>query len=303
MGIRASSAHPWALNTGMASEHHDPYAGVPMVNHGCRTTYVVLLRGINVGGAHRLAMADLHAVCAAAGCTDVRTYIQSGNVVLSSSQPAANLTVELERRISTHAGFSVPAVVRTSVEWASVMRRRSNRSTSVHSDALPSDRRRTCGYRQARPARHRVSNFVGGDRLSLLRPTKFGSGNGARLLDSFEETEAAALASEPESAAVDCRKEDLLVGRAAAVGGVGEHVVDRQGATNSDVGCPSLVVGSRRYLAVAAIDEQQPEWGAPVLRHDRRPADDGDHARLQPRVVHSPAKHRQRVHPTDALID
>lgn len=123
MGIRASGAHPWELNTAMASEHHDPYAGVPMVNHGRRTTYMVLLRGINVGGAHRLAMADLHAVCAAAGCTDVRTYIQSGNVVLSSAQPSANLTVELERRISTHAGFAVPVVVRTSVEWASVVRR------------------------------------------------------------------------------------------------------------------------------------------------------------------------------------
>ena len=46
--------------------------------------YVLLLRGINVGGHHKLPMKDLRAILEALGCEDVQTYIQSGNVVLSA---------------------------------------------------------------------------------------------------------------------------------------------------------------------------------------------------------------------------
>ena len=42
---------------------------------------IALLRGINVGGAHKLPMKELVPIFEAAGCEDVRTYIQSGNVV------------------------------------------------------------------------------------------------------------------------------------------------------------------------------------------------------------------------------
>ena len=44
-------------------------------------TYVALLRGINVGGKNRVPMRELEEVFVEAGCRDVRTYIQSGNVV------------------------------------------------------------------------------------------------------------------------------------------------------------------------------------------------------------------------------
>ncbi|MBA3266271.1 MAG: DUF1697 domain-containing protein, partial [Nocardioidaceae bacterium] len=43
---------------------------------------VVLLRGINVGGRHKLPMPLLRETCESLGCTDVTTYIQSGNVVV-----------------------------------------------------------------------------------------------------------------------------------------------------------------------------------------------------------------------------
>ncbi|MGI8434584.1 MAG: DUF1697 domain-containing protein [Nocardioidaceae bacterium] len=46
---------------------------------------VALLRGVNVGGRNKLAMAALREVCTSIGCTDVTTYIQSGNVVLDTS--------------------------------------------------------------------------------------------------------------------------------------------------------------------------------------------------------------------------
>jgi uncharacterized protein (DUF1697 family) len=74
---------------------------------------VVLLRAVNVGG-RKLAMASLRSGLEAAGCSDVITYIQSGNVVLTppASGPA-DLQGWLEGVISEIAGFDVPVVVRT----------------------------------------------------------------------------------------------------------------------------------------------------------------------------------------------
>ena len=48
-------------------------------------THVALLRGINVGGRNKVAMADLRAVMTSLGYTEVATYIQSGNVVFTST--------------------------------------------------------------------------------------------------------------------------------------------------------------------------------------------------------------------------
>jgi len=48
------------------------------------TTYVALLRAVNVGGTGKLPMAALKAMCETIGCTNVRTYIASGNVVFDS---------------------------------------------------------------------------------------------------------------------------------------------------------------------------------------------------------------------------
>ncbi len=51
------------------------------------TTYVALLRGINVGGRHKVAMTDLRALFAEVGGENVATYIQSGNVVFTQCRP------------------------------------------------------------------------------------------------------------------------------------------------------------------------------------------------------------------------
>jgi uncharacterized protein (DUF1697 family) len=82
--------------------------------------FVALLRGVNVGG-HKLAMSELRAVCEEAGCTDVETYIQSGNVVLSSSKTASALRADLEKRISKHAGYSVPVALRTAKQIEAIV--------------------------------------------------------------------------------------------------------------------------------------------------------------------------------------
>ncbi len=84
-------------------------------------TCIALLRGINVGGKNKLPMKDLVAIFAAAGCDDVRTYIQSGNVVCRASAtatrtlPSAVATAILER-----FGYRVPVVTRTASELRDV---------------------------------------------------------------------------------------------------------------------------------------------------------------------------------------
>ena len=87
------------------------------------TTLIALLRGINVGGRHPLSMADLRAVAAAAGGREVRTYIQSGNLVFAHpTQSPERLTVELEERLAAVAGFAVPVILRTAEDLAGVVR-------------------------------------------------------------------------------------------------------------------------------------------------------------------------------------
>ena len=81
------------------------------------STWVVLLRGVNVGGANRLAMADLRNVVAALGHTEVSTYIQSGNVVLRSGRKdRAAMADEICAGIHAKAGLTVAAVMRTPKE-------------------------------------------------------------------------------------------------------------------------------------------------------------------------------------------
>jgi uncharacterized protein (DUF1697 family) len=58
--------------------------------------YVVLLRGINVGGKNKLSMAALRSCLEGLGCENVATYIQSGNVVLDSPKGAKALAAEIE---------------------------------------------------------------------------------------------------------------------------------------------------------------------------------------------------------------
>ncbi len=86
-------------------------------------THIALLRGINVGGNKRVAMADLRDVATSLGHTDVATYIQSGNVLFSSDQadPAA-LAAGLERAIAETLGVQAGVVVLTRDELAQMAR-------------------------------------------------------------------------------------------------------------------------------------------------------------------------------------
>ena len=62
------------------------------------TTFIALLRAINVGGTGKLPMADLRSMCVEAGFAEVETYIASGNVVFKSSAKSAAAKAVLESR-------------------------------------------------------------------------------------------------------------------------------------------------------------------------------------------------------------
>ena len=80
-------------------------------------TYIVLFRGINVGGNHRLPMKELQAVLAQNGCENVRTYIQSGNVIVNSStSDACQLEERLSAAVLKSHGFKPRVLVLTRTE-------------------------------------------------------------------------------------------------------------------------------------------------------------------------------------------
>jgi uncharacterized protein (DUF1697 family) len=82
--------------------------------------YAVLLRGINVGKAKRVAMADLRALLAEEGYTEIRTHLNSGNVILTGkSAPVARL----EKAINTGTGLDVRCVVLTAKELRAIVDR------------------------------------------------------------------------------------------------------------------------------------------------------------------------------------
>ena len=84
---------------------------------------IVLLRGINLGARNRIAMPELRRAFAEAGFEDVRTYLQSGNLVLSSRARPEQLARECERLIAAAFGLDIAVVVRTRAELAKVVER------------------------------------------------------------------------------------------------------------------------------------------------------------------------------------
>jgi uncharacterized protein (DUF1697 family) len=82
---------------------------------------VVLLRGINVGGHKKVPMAALRALLEARGYADVKTYVQSGNVVVTSDRPPAEAERDVAEAIAAEFGFDVAVVVRTAEQIAEVV--------------------------------------------------------------------------------------------------------------------------------------------------------------------------------------
>jgi uncharacterized protein (DUF1697 family) len=85
--------------------------------------HVVLLRGINLGSHNRVSMPKLRELLEEGGFDDVKTYLQSGNVVLSSTKKADDVRRRVERLVSKELGLDIDVVVRSRAELAKVVRR------------------------------------------------------------------------------------------------------------------------------------------------------------------------------------
>jgi uncharacterized protein (DUF1697 family) len=83
--------------------------------------HILLLRGINVGRRNRIAMRVLREALADAGLDDVRTYLQSGNVVLASPASAKEVVGRVQHVIAKEFGLDIAVVTRTRAQLAKVV--------------------------------------------------------------------------------------------------------------------------------------------------------------------------------------
>ncbi|BCS34750.1 hypothetical protein TBR22_A39760 [Luteitalea sp. TBR-22] len=128
------------------------------------TTWVGLLRGINVGKAKRLPMADLKRLVEGAGYTDARTLLNSGNVVFRGEAGAPErIAARLERAVEETAGFHATVVVLSSDTLATVVAE--NALASLVDD----------------PARLLVAFVQDASRLEAVRPLAARAWEGATL--------------------------------------------------------------------------------------------------------------------------
>ena len=87
------------------------------------TTYVALLRGVNVGGRGLVSMADLRSCFEALGFTNVSTYINSGNVIFADPRTAASKVVrEIEAVLTARCRIDIKVVVKSEKELAAICR-------------------------------------------------------------------------------------------------------------------------------------------------------------------------------------
>jgi uncharacterized protein (DUF1697 family) len=115
---------------------------------------VAFLRGINVGGKNKLPMKRLVELFLAAGCEDVRTWIQSGNVVFAASPALAKrLPTTIGTALREQLGLEVPVVTRTAVELRAAVR------ANPFLDQGAEERALSVGFLADRPSRARVSKL------------------------------------------------------------------------------------------------------------------------------------------------
>lgn len=85
------------------------------------TVYISLLRGINAGGKNIIKMADLKRVFESIGLCEVKTYIQSGNVLFKSNEAEEPLRNKIEHEIEVVFGIPVKVILRTATELEQII--------------------------------------------------------------------------------------------------------------------------------------------------------------------------------------
>jgi uncharacterized protein (DUF1697 family) len=100
-------------------------------------TQIALLRGVNVGGKNKLPMRDLAAMFEEAGCADVRTFIQSGNVVFEAGPGVSKkLAALIEKKIEERFGYQTPVILRTAEDLRAAIANNPFHEPAADEDAL-----------------------------------------------------------------------------------------------------------------------------------------------------------------------
>ncbi len=84
--------------------------------------YIALLRGINVGQNHRVPMKQLKEIFEMLDCTNVSTYINSGNVVFEMSHGATLSREKIEKTFKKEFGFEIPTLIKSETEMKTIVR-------------------------------------------------------------------------------------------------------------------------------------------------------------------------------------
>lgn len=102
------------------------------------TIYIAFLRGINVGGHNKIIMAELRSSLEQLGLHNVKTYIQSGNILFESNEAEELLQTRIHDKIKEDFGISSVVVIRTAEELQQIV------SQSPFSDQLISEALQSC---------------------------------------------------------------------------------------------------------------------------------------------------------------
>lgn len=101
----------------MDTAARDAFRAVRYMAPMAKPVQLALLRGINVGGNKKVPMEELRSLAEAAGYANVKTYINSGNLMFRAADPREELEATLEQAIAKKFGFTVDVVVRSLDEW------------------------------------------------------------------------------------------------------------------------------------------------------------------------------------------
>jgi uncharacterized protein (DUF1697 family) len=106
-------------------------------------SYVILLRGINVGGKNKVSMAELKQCLESNGFKEVRTYIQSGNVLLKTDMPQSSIAPQIEKLLSANFKLDssiIRVLVLNEAQLGSVIKNKptgfGEQPDKYHSDAI-----------------------------------------------------------------------------------------------------------------------------------------------------------------------
>jgi uncharacterized protein (DUF1697 family) len=84
--------------------------------------YVALFRGINVGKAKRIAMADLRSLLAKLGCTDIQTLLNSGNAVFTADRAAPDkMAMRVRAAVAKELGVDALVIIKSAADVAGIM--------------------------------------------------------------------------------------------------------------------------------------------------------------------------------------